>query len=355
MNPHNLGIKDIAKLADVSIGTVDRVLHNRKGVSKRTRERVLEIIRETGYQKNIVASRLKLASSSKIKIAILIPEIISNWSYWKLPRLGIKKAVRELEELGISADFYYFHIHDSEAFLDHWAHIQATGYDGLVTVPFLEEASNDMLQYSQEAKFPIVFLDTERALNFTGNFIRQNAHNAGKVAGRLLHNLLGNLGEYIVIHLAKYKEIQINSFQREEGFRQFFKENFPEQIFQHTTLIVLEDEIDTLPAELNRFEDKKIGIFVTNARTFLVADLIHASRNIPTHIIGFDLNKKNVECMNRDCIQFLINQKPEYQGYSAIKGLYKFLTQEEEDELNVDIPVEIIIKENVGFHAKNLA
>ncbi len=50
-NNKNLGIKELAKLADVSIGTVDRVLHNRKGVSPETKKRVLKIIEESGYKK----------------------------------------------------------------------------------------------------------------------------------------------------------------------------------------------------------------------------------------------------------------------------------------------------------------
>ena len=58
-----IGIKEVAELAGVSIGTVDRVLHNRNGVSNKTASEVRKIIEETGYKKNTVASRLKLAKS----------------------------------------------------------------------------------------------------------------------------------------------------------------------------------------------------------------------------------------------------------------------------------------------------
>ena len=46
-----IGIRQLAKLANVSIGTIDRVLHKRTGVSKETEEKVLRIINETGYKK----------------------------------------------------------------------------------------------------------------------------------------------------------------------------------------------------------------------------------------------------------------------------------------------------------------
>jgi LacI family transcriptional regulator len=58
MNPKSLGVKDIAKLANVSIGTVDRVLHNREGVSLKTKEKILAIIKQYNYEPNIIAQSL---------------------------------------------------------------------------------------------------------------------------------------------------------------------------------------------------------------------------------------------------------------------------------------------------------
>ena len=43
--PERIRIKDIARLADVSVGTVDRVLHGRTGVSEASRKRVEEILK----------------------------------------------------------------------------------------------------------------------------------------------------------------------------------------------------------------------------------------------------------------------------------------------------------------------
>jgi len=42
-------VKEIAELAGVSIGTVDRVLHSRGRVSRSTRERIETIIKDTGF------------------------------------------------------------------------------------------------------------------------------------------------------------------------------------------------------------------------------------------------------------------------------------------------------------------
>ena len=51
-------ISDVARAAGVTNGTVDRVLHERGEVSKKTREKVLRVIEELGYQPNVYASML---------------------------------------------------------------------------------------------------------------------------------------------------------------------------------------------------------------------------------------------------------------------------------------------------------
>ena len=345
----NLGIKAIAKLANVSIGTVDRVLHNRTGVAPATRKKVQDIIKKTGYTKNVMASRLKLAARKKIKIAILIPEIKQESSYWKLPQKGIKEAVEELKEQGISTKYFHFNFQNPQSFGEQSAIILSDNFDGIITVPFLEKESNELLAQTEKAAIPVVFLDTERPLSHNANFIRQNAIKAGMVAGRLLFGLVGLAGQYFVINILNEDGIQINNQQRESGFRDFFAQNFKNhKVAIHTINHPLENDFEITEElrELFSNETPK-GIFVTNARSFLIPPILKANNIQNTHIVGFDLKKENLAFLKTGAINFLINQKPDYQGYAAIKSLFKFLTERDDSELNIDIPVEIIVKEKV--------
>ena len=52
-------VTDIAKLANVSIATVDRVLHNRGRVAETTKKRIEQIIKYSGYQPDPLARYLK--------------------------------------------------------------------------------------------------------------------------------------------------------------------------------------------------------------------------------------------------------------------------------------------------------
>ncbi len=343
-----MGIKRIAKLANVSIGTVDRVLHKRSGVSKETEKRVLKIIKDIGYVKNTTASRLKLASVKKIKIAILIPkgENPWRWSYWELPKNGIIKAVEELSELGVEADFYNFL--DSTSFTDQSKEIFKENYDAIVTVPFFKNESNDLLNLAKSKKIPVVFLDTEIALDGPANFIRQNSHNAGMVAGRLLHGLVGSEGQYFIVNIILDKGVHATGKQREDGFRAFFKtinQNVNIQTINHPVNVEF-----AITKEMEDWFNKNTlrGIFVTNSRTHLIPPILQKYNLSNTFVVGFDLNKKNIACLKNDEINFIINQKPKYQGYAAIKGLYNFLTTKDPSDLNLDIPIDIIVKENIA-------
>ena len=71
-NRGNLTLKDVARLAGVSRGTVDRVIHNRGNVSKQSYDNVMRIIKDIGYEPNIYASIL--AHDKNRVVALLLPQ-----------------------------------------------------------------------------------------------------------------------------------------------------------------------------------------------------------------------------------------------------------------------------------------
>ena len=74
-------IRDIAKLANVSVATVSRIINNSGKVSKDTREKVNQIINETNYHPNQVARTLYQKRSKMI--GIIIP-FIENVFYARI-------------------------------------------------------------------------------------------------------------------------------------------------------------------------------------------------------------------------------------------------------------------------------
>ena len=71
------GIKELADALGISIGTVDRALHGRNGVSPKTRDRVLKMARKLNYTPNLAARNLKL--NRHVRIGAFLPEQIASF------------------------------------------------------------------------------------------------------------------------------------------------------------------------------------------------------------------------------------------------------------------------------------
>ncbi len=95
MTSRKTRIKDIARLAGVSIGTVDRVLHERGEVAVKTSEKVRQILKETNYSPNVMARVLK--SRKGYHLVSLLPEPSKDNIFWEKHSAGINRAIEELD------------------------------------------------------------------------------------------------------------------------------------------------------------------------------------------------------------------------------------------------------------------
>ena len=136
--------------------------------------------------------------------------------------------------------------------------------------------------------------------------------------------------------------------EREAGFRAFMQEHnkvAEERIFS------IQNSSNNLSAVKTAFEQipnsEPLGIFVANSRAYLLTEILKRSKHLNTTMIGFDLNANNLALLNENKIQYVLNQKPDFQAYNAIKGIFKLLTEGNSSSLSTDIPVEILIKENL--------
>jgi LacI family transcriptional regulator len=90
-------IREIAKLASVSKGTVSRVINDVPGVGQKTRERIKKLIKKMKYEPNAIARGL--ASKKTWNIGVIIPHearyYLSN-DYWPILVSVITKAAAKI-------------------------------------------------------------------------------------------------------------------------------------------------------------------------------------------------------------------------------------------------------------------
>lgn len=63
-------LKEIAEKCSVSITTVSNILNGKSNVSEKTKQRVLEVVKETGYRPNYMARGLRAAKTNSVGIII---------------------------------------------------------------------------------------------------------------------------------------------------------------------------------------------------------------------------------------------------------------------------------------------
>ena len=336
-------IKKIAKLANVSPGTVDRIIHNRGQVSKENIEKVNAIIKEYGYNKNIFASNLVLNKKYKFAVLILQNE---KPGYWDAPVVGIRKAEEEFAKFGISID-YFFHKYDIENFNKIASDILKLDYDGLVFAPVFEKEAISFLTEYKKRNIPTVLIDINLPQIKGVAYIGQDSYKSGFVAGKLISYGVKQESNVLILKITGQIESTthktIFDSQRTKGFYSYFKENTLLPKFNFTEVSIKDYDKNGLAIEMFTGID---GVFVLNSRVHIIAKFIKENDLKDIRVVGYDLLKPNLEYLNEGTIDFLINQKPEEQGFLAINYLYKKLVVKEHVKDINYTTVEVIIKEN---------
>jgi len=347
-NNKHIRIKDIAEKAKVSIGTVDRVLHNRGEVAESTKEKIRKIIDELDYQPNIFASNL--ASKKSAVFATLLPLPLLVDGYWNKPFIGIKKRNAELSQYNVQIKSFTFSQSNSQIFITEAEKILKLKPDGVILAPFFKKESAKFIEKLKEFGIPFVFIDSEIKDAGQISYIGQDSFQSGLVSGKLLDLILPE-GNILVIHFAKEMDNQNHLTQREKGFYNWYITNKVEKHQLFTTEVAeTKDEIwmESINEKIKRKNIK--GIFVTNSRVFNVGRLIEKYELKGIQVIGHDLLKENIKYLKKDIVKFLICQRPEEQGYNAINKLFRNVVQKRKIEKENYSSIDIITKENVNYY-----
>ena len=156
MEDQNYTIKDIARMAGVSAGTVDRVLHNRGDVSPKSKAKVQKVLDEIHYQPNVFA--IGLAAKKKYSFLCLIPYYIEH-DYWHSVVGGIERARQELRPFNVSIDYLCYHHGDEKSYQEACLAIKEKNVDAVLISPNFREETLALTAYLQENKIAYAFVD----------------------------------------------------------------------------------------------------------------------------------------------------------------------------------------------------
>jgi len=344
----NIRIKDIARLAGVSAGTVDRVLHNRGRVSEEALKKITEVMEQIDYKPNLIARTL--GSNKKYSIAVLIPDP-SQDPYWDQANAGIVQAQLEWNQYGVTIDLFLFDLLDKNSLQKTAEKVLEANPDGIVAAPIFYNESLPVFQLFKHREIPYILFNTNIQEVSPMSFIGQNLYQSGRVGAELMNIGQQEPGMFAVLHIDEDIHNSIHLSEKEKGFRDFFTER------NKTGFKILDFNLnpkeDSFKNQLKELIADPLlkGIFVSTSKgTAVAAALLKSYGKRDIRLIGYDLLEDNLEYLRSGIIDFLINQNPKRQVNLGISHLINHLMFKRNAPVQDLFPLEVITVENLDSY-----
>ncbi len=337
-------LKEIADLAGVSRGTVDRVLNHRGSVSPKTAEKVLQIAQALHYEPNRAGIALA-AQKKKYKIGVIL-FARSNLFYGDVMQ-GVRAKAEELKGYGITTitrrvDF------DAAAQLAAIDELVADGINGLVLTPYNDPSLCQRINALADLDIPVVTINTDidgsKRLAYVGSdFYQGGCIAAGLFAltapeAHALGVITGSNG--VLCHT-----------ERIRGLKKTLSDSY-----SHINLVgIMENHDDEI--ESYAVTKKLLDTHPDTDALFFTAGGVYGGCKAVTElglhprIITFDEIPTTLDLLKDGTILATISQQPYQQGYQAMDLLFEYLTSGNTPEHPLQyVAHSIVIRENLAEH-----
>ncbi|MBR0048941.1 MAG: LacI family DNA-binding transcriptional regulator [Prevotella sp.] len=346
-------IKDIAERAGVSVGTVDRVLHNRPNVSKKALEKVQKALGEMDYKPNMYASAL--AYNKTYTFYCLLPKHESE-AYWEEIEQGANAACERRRDFGISVEFIYYKRFDVKTFEKATAECLKQNPDGVIIVPSKLDVTRQFTDKLHELQVPFILLDSYmpdlRPLSFYG----QDSFQSGYFAARMLMLIASKEKEIMLMKQMRDGNVASKQQEnRETGFRHYMRDHFPDIEITEVNLPLDEkrESYDDILEDFFNSHPQVHHCITFNSKAHLVGEFLLRSNRRNIQIMGYDMVPKNEECVKEGSISFLIAQHAYRQGALCVESLFEAIVLKKKITPVNYMPIELLTKENVAFYRRS--
>ena len=323
-------IKDIARLAEVSRGTVDRVLNNRGGVSQETEKKIAEIMNVNNYVPNI-AGKILANKKNPLTFGVIIPKIGNDFFIDVI--IGINRAVSELCDFGIKVVIKEIEGYNTDVQLDAVENMK--GINGLIIAPANDERLTKKLS---SLKIPIIAINTDIENSDRLCYIGHEFKKGGRTAAGLMN--LFTSGEVNVGIVTGFTTVLGHNY-RISGFLEVIKEQYKNINLTDITESHDNDETAFLETEKMLKRHPEINALYVTAGG--VSGVCRAAAGKSLTIITYDDIPDTKKFILDGTIKATLCQEPVKQGYQSVKTLFDYLISGKPPE-NEYMYTDVIIK-----------
>jgi LacI family transcriptional regulator len=309
-----VSVHDIARLAHVSIGTVDRALHGRKEINRETRKRILRIARKVGYKPNL-AARLLAVGRAPLCIGVCIPREIHF--FYDQVRHGIMEEARRFESLGVSILSRPFP-RLGEGEVERVRELLDSDIRALILAPGDPRGLASLIAEAEKRRIHVLCVSSDAPESARSTVIGVDPELNGRCAAELMAKFVpANSRVAIVTGMLQVEDHCRKTKGFCEAFPSFCKGgNVVEIIENH------EDEEEArqkCAALLNRFPSLD-GLYVSTVNCLPVCAALDAAElSGKVRLITTDLFPKMVPHFKNGTISASMYQRPHVQGQTAVR------------------------------------
>lgn len=316
-------IKDVAKKAGISKGTVDRVIHDRGEVSGKSREKVLKAVEELGYEPNIFASML--ASNREHSIACLLPQYREG-DYWTMSNDGVAMGTDMAKPFNVKVLSFFYDQYDLESFKSACGDLLKSSPSAVVLAPMFKNETRMFVEKLAERGIPYVYIDSKIEEENYFAYFGMPMYQSGYLCADLL-SMGQNPVKVAVIRILRDKNRQSDpTVNRREGFMDYMSEHFPDCDIEN--IFINPNEPDQIESTLEKFFSENPDfrhIVMFNSRVYLLTGYLEKHSDPGRRVVGYDNIKRNLSSLRSGTVQALITQHADMQTFNAIQALTDFI------------------------------
>lgn len=320
MEQTKITINDVAKAAGVSKGTVDRVLHDRGEVSRKSREKVLRVIEELGYKPNVYASIL--ASQKKHTIVCVIPEYAPG-DFWSLTAKGIDESRETAFRYGITVNMVTYDQYDADSFRNACSEVLESNPSGVIIAPMFRMDTLKFVKELSAKNIPYIYIDSKLEDEDYFAYFGMPMYQSGYLCADILTGGRDVRKVYIVRIERDKMGYSDPTVARRTGFLDYMMNHYPDT--ETVNVFINPKDPQDVAAKLDEaFAEPCDGlryIVMFNSRIHLVVDYLRNRDIGGCRVVGFDVLEKNVAALRSGHVQALIAQHSDRQAASAVTAM----------------------------------
>ena len=341
--------KDLAKVAGVSLATVDRVLNRRGGVRQATVERVTAAIRALNYVRDISAANL--ARSTEYRLLFLLPD--HNDEFTDMIHQAIDEANVSFVHERTTVTVIHIPANDPHRIAQEIDGLSADKVDGVaIMAPETAQVRDAILRLDVRGIAVVAFVSSQPNAQ-SAYFVGINNEAAGRTAGQLLARFTGERSGAVLVVTETMQSR--DSLERRLGFDAIMAKYIPRLRVNPSmeTYADAERTAKIIPAALYN-NPEIIGIYLMNHDISETMQAIEA-QGIPQNcvIIGHELTRNTRARLIDGSMDAVITQDVGHLVRSSIRILKGRITRIDTVTSQERIRIEIILRENLPEDIKN--